>query len=181
MKEEEFASRQLNISMVVAMGKNRAIGNNNQLLWHLPNDLKHFKSLTIGKPVIMGRKTFESIGKPLPRRDNLILTTSDLNDFSHPITENVKLFAGINQLLEFLGNNYQQIEIMVIGGGEIYRRFLPYTKKIYLTLVDAELPAEVFFPDLDTKLWQECVQQRVDCNKDDQHAYNYSFLEFLRK
>lgn len=181
MKEEEFANRNLNISMVVAMGKNRAIGNNNQLLWHLPNDLKHFKSLTIGKPIVMGRKTFESIGKPLPKRDNLILTTSDLNNFSHSTTENIKLFAGINQLLEFLEQNYQQIEIMVIGGGEIYRKFLPYTKKIYLTLVDAQLSGDVFFPDLDSNLWQECMKHQVDFKKDDRHAYNYSFLQLVRK
>lgn len=178
--DELLLVNNLNISIVVAMGKNREIGNNNQLLWHLPNDLKHFKKITIGKPIVMGRKTFESIGKPLPGRDNLVLTSANPNYISDHFKNQVTLFSNFDSLLKFLVLNYDQTEIMIIGGGEIYRKFLPYAKKIYLTLVDAAFTADVFFPDLDSSLWQESAASRVNFQQDEKHAYGYSFLEFFR-
>lgn len=179
--EELLLVNNLNISIVVAMGKNREIGNNNKLLWHLPNDLQHFKKLTMGKPVVMGRKTFESIGKPLPGRDNLVLTSTNpdsITEHSKNFKNKVKIFSDFNNLLKFLVLNYDKTEIMIIGGGRVYQNFLPYAKKIYLTLVDAVFTADVFFPDLDSSLWQECAESRVNFQQDENHAYGYSFLEY---
>jgi dihydrofolate reductase len=184
-------SNNLNISIIVAMAKNGAIGKNNQLLWHLPNDLKRFKALTMGKPVVMGRKTFESIlnslGKPLPGRDNLVLT-SGVNyhqyfpNIANSLDTSVKVFNNIHKLLDHLAINYHDTEIMIIGGGEIYKQFLAVANKIYLTLVDtnAVLEADVFFPDIDLNIWHEKTDNKVNNYQDDQHKYNYSFIEYQR-
>lgn len=168
-----------NISLVVAYDNNRAIGRNNQLLWHLPNDLKHFKKITMGKPIIMGRKTFESIGRPLPGRDNLVissntkwLTKEQLN------TDNLRVFSSIAEVCDYIENsNYS--EIMIIGGGEIYRQFLSRANKIYLTVVDAEFQdADVFFPQLDDS-WHIVSSEQFF--KDAKHQYDYSFMELVQK
>lgn len=178
--DELLLANNLNISIVVAMGKNQEIGHNNKLLWHLPNDLKHFKNLTIGKPLVMGRKTFESVGRPLPGRDNLVLTSANSNQISEHFKNQIILFSDFDNLLKFLVLNYDKTEIMIIGGGEIYRKFLPYAKKIYLTLVDAVFTADVFFPELDSNLWQERVGSRISFQQDEKHAYSYSFLEYVK-
>ncbi|MBP9743568.1 MAG: dihydrofolate reductase [Burkholderiales bacterium] len=165
-----------NISIVVAMAKNRAIGKDNKLLWYLPNDLKYFKQITLNHPIVMGRKTFEAIGRPLPGRDNLVLT-SDHNYKK----DNIIIFSDSKKLLEYCGKNYNiNQEIMIIGGAEIYNIFLKYAHKIYLTLVDTILDADTFFPELDPNIWREVLEKRVDNYIDHEHQYNYSFREYVR-
>ncbi|HSI91251.1 MAG TPA: dihydrofolate reductase, partial [Adhaeribacter sp.] len=136
------------IALVVAMAENRVIGKNNQLIWHLPADLKHFKNLTTGHPIIMGRKTFESIGKPLPNRTNIIVTRQE--DFS---AEGCLVAHSLNEALMMA----QQLDsdIFVIGGAEIYRQAMFLADTIYLTEVHHSFDGDTFFPEIDTVLWQE--------------------------
>jgi dihydrofolate reductase len=170
----------LNFSIIVAMSHNRAIGNDNKLLWHLPNDLQHFKKITMGKPIVMGRKTFESIGKPLPGRENIILSNSvhlsslfNLSELYNP--QDLKVFTDINKLLNYFTVD---TEVMVIGGGQIYKQFLDKANKIYLTLVDAVCDADVYFPELDDN-W--VVVSKQSHSKDAKHQYNYQFIELIKK
>lgn len=169
----------LNISIIAAMDQNRAIGNNNNLLWHLPNDLKRFKKITMGKPIIMGRKTFESIGRVLPGRENIILTTQ--SDYEHSARGDIIVFNNLNNLLEYLIKKYSNTEVMVIGGAEIYKLFLDYANKIYLTIVDTEdesLTADTYFPEIDKTIWLEDSPTIQVFSKDSKHKYNYVFTEF---
>ncbi|MEM0967014.1 MAG: dihydrofolate reductase [Verrucomicrobiota bacterium] len=122
---------------VVAMNQNRVIGKDGQLPWHLPEDLQFFKKLTVGGTVIMGRKTYESIGRPLPKRRNLVLSRSLSN------AEGVEVFSNLSDLNDKLGNHER---IFVIGGGEIYRLVMPYLQEIYLSLVEGEHVGDAHFP-----------------------------------
>lgn len=164
----------LNFSIIVAMSHNRVIGNDNKLLWHLPNDLKHFKRITMGKPIVMGRKTFESIGKPLPGRKNVILST-DLNLLDKYKNQDIKVFHNKDKLLDSF--SAENSEIMIIGGGEIYKQFINKVNKIYLTLVDTVCTGDVYFPELDNT-W--LVVSKQSCPKDSRHAYNYDFIELVK-
>ena len=134
------------LSIVVAVGKNYIIGKENGLLWHLPNDLKHFRKITEGHTIIMGRKTFESIGRVLPNRRHIVLTRS--SDFQ---VEGVEKASSIEEVLKLVEN---EEEAFVIGGGEIYRQFLPLVQRIYMTEVDIEKDADVFFPAIDSLEWK---------------------------
>lgn len=134
------------LSIVVAVGKNKIIGKENGLLWHLPNDLKHFRKITEGHTIIMGRKTFESIGRVLPNRRHIVLTRS--SDFQ---VEGVEKASSIEEVLKLVEN---EEEAFVIGGGEIYRQFLPLVQRIYMTEVDIEKDADVFFPAIDSLEWK---------------------------
>lgn len=158
------------ISLIAAMTEERVIGSNNQLLWHLPNDFKHFKQSTMGKPVVMGRKTFESIGRPLPGRQNIVLT-QQLD----------KLFSGceVAHSIEEALTLAQGDEIMVIGGAEIYRRFMPLAQQLYITLVHAPLSGDVIFPAWEPQDWQECTREAHV--QDEQHAYPYTFILYQRR
>lgn len=130
------------ISIIAAIGKGRELGKENQLLWKIPEDLKRFKELTLGHPVIMGQKTFESIGKKLPERENIILTQDE--KFR---ADDCEICYSIGEALE-KANSYFTDEIFVIGGGQIYKQFLPLAGKLYLTAVDSEDPsADTYFPD----------------------------------
>jgi dihydrofolate reductase len=135
------------ISMVAAIGKNRQLGKDNQLLWHISEDLKNFKRLTLERPIVMGRKTFESIGKPLPKRVNIILTRDE--NFR---AENCEVFHDKETLLQWC-QNQSFSEVVIIGGSEIYKLFLPETKKLFLSRVDYDGPADVYFPDFDETKW----------------------------
>jgi len=162
-------SNQPYISAIVAMSKNRSIGKNNRLLWHLPADLRHFKQLTTGHPILMGRKTYESIGKPLPNRQNIIITrdlgfTAPGCDVTHSLDEAINVAA----------KNNDQAEIFVIGGAEIYRQSLPHIQRIYLTIVHEQFEGDVFFPALNANEWQEI--SREDHQADEKNAYAYSFV-----
>lgn len=134
------------ISIIVATGKNRAIGKNNQLLWHLPEDLKYFKRSTLEKPIIMGRSTFDSVGRPLPKRRNIVITRNrDLH------IEGVDVVHSLKDAIQLVEN---EPEIMIVGGSDIYNLALPIAQRVYLTLVDANPDADRFFPVLPSGEWK---------------------------
>lgn len=143
----------ITFSIIVAMANNNTIGKDNQLLWHLPEDLQYFKRTTMGKPIVMGRKTFESIGRPLPGRLNIVITRQQ--DWQH---DGVKVVHTIDDALR-LAEAQSLIdginEVMVIGGAEIYKTALPQADKLYITRVDAEIEGDAFFPEIDSSVWQE--------------------------
>lgn len=160
------------ISMIAAIGKNNVLGVKNSLPWRLPADFKHFKELTTGKPVIMGQKTFESIGSPLPNRKNIIMT----------LDENLKLDGCIiaHSIDESLRAAEDAEEVMICGGASIYRQFLPLANKMYLTLVDAQIEgADAFFPEFNREEWREL--ERIENKADDKNEYNYTFITLERK
>ena len=159
------------ISLVVAFAKDNAIGANNKLLWHLPNDLKFFKNLTWGMPIIMGRKTFVSIaGKPLPGRINIVITR---DKSSLPVQENLWVVSSIEDAIE-KASETDCNEAFIIGGGEIYKQSISIANKIYLTRVDAVFSdATVFFPILDEKSFQ--LIDSVPMEKDEKHSFCYTF------
>jgi dihydrofolate reductase len=160
----------LNLSLIAAMTRNRVIGYQNRMPWHLPADLQHFKAITLGKPVIMGRKTFDSIGKPLPHRQNIVLTRG--NDAIPGITL-------AHSLDEALTLAEPKTEIMVIGGSELFQQALPLAKHMYLTLIDTELEGDTFFPEWDAANWTEI--EREDHEPDEKNAYIYSFITLENK
>lgn len=138
----------MKLSLIVAAANNNVIGRNNELPWHLPQDLKYFKSVTLGKPVIMGRKTFESIGKPLPGRTNIVITRQ--SDWQHA---GVLVASSVEDALGLAENFRNELgqpaeEIMVIGGAEIYRSALPIASRVYLTRIDANIDGDAHFPAL---------------------------------
>ncbi len=155
------------ISLVVAAANNNVIGKDNQLLWKLPNDMKHFKNVTWGMPVVMGRKTFESLGKPLSGRKNIVLSKQAGWE-----QEGVIVVKKIEDAV-FLVQQMDVKEMMVIGGGQIYKSLFDKAKRIYLTRVDGEPEGDTYFPSIDPKAWHLVSQQ--DFEADEKHAYNYSF------
>ncbi len=155
----------MKISLILAMGRNRAIGRDNQLPWHLPADLAHFKATTMGKPILMGRKTWESIGKALPGRLNIVLTRQAAYD-----ADGATVVNSINDAISSCG---LADELMVIGGAGVYLAFLPRAQKIYLTLIDEDFDGDTFFPELDEQEWHE--EAREDHRADDKNPYDYSF------
>ncbi|OAQ38333.1 dihydrofolate reductase [Pedobacter psychrophilus] len=160
----------MGLSLIVATDSENGIGKNNQLLWHLPNDLKFFKKTTSGHTVIMGRKTYDSIGKPLPNRRNIIITRKkDLK------IEGVEVFNSLEKALNACANEEQAF---VIGGGEIYREALPLIHQIYLTKVHHQFNADTFFPSIDALDWEVIFKE--DHQKDEKHAFDYSFLILKR-
>jgi len=157
------------ISIVVAISSNNAIGKNNQLLWHLPADLKHFKNITTGHTIIMGRKTYDSIGKPLPNRRNIIITRQkDLQ------LDGVEV---VNSLDEALTLCKDEKEIFVIGGAEIYKQAISICDKIYLTRVHQNFDADAFFPELDNETWKEISKEDHLPDEKNKFAYTFSTLE----
>ncbi|MFT3675373.1 MAG: dihydrofolate reductase [Chitinophagaceae bacterium] len=161
----------MTISLVVAAANNNVIGKDNQLLWRLPNDMRFFKNVTWGMPVVMGRKTFESLKEPLKGRKNIVLSRQRL------VGENVVVVNSLDDA-SFLVKQMDVKEMMVIGGGEIYKLAFEKAKRIYLTRVDAEPEGDTYFPVIDPKVWKLVSQQ--DHEADAQHAYNYSFQVWER-
>jgi len=139
------------LSIVVAVGLNNAIGKENGLLWRLPNDLKHFRSITEGHTIIMGRKTFESIGRILPNRRHIVLTRN--RDFHF---EGVVTASSVREVQDLVSN---EDENFVIGGGEIYKQFLPFVRRIYMTEVEIEVDADTFFPEIDRSKWKVIAEK----------------------
>ena len=164
----------ITLSIIVAMANNHAIGKNNQLLWHLPEDLQYFKRITMGKPIVMGRKTFESIGRPLPGRLNIVITRQ--TDWQH---NGVKVVHTIDDALA-LAEAQSVIdgidEVMVIGGAEIYRTALPDADRLYLTRVDADIDGDAFFPEIDFR-WQEVSRQSFGASGNNPYDYCFCVLE----
>ncbi len=157
------------ISIIVAMTENRVIGLQGAMPWHLPDDLKRFKSLTTGHPIIMGRKTYASIGKPLPQRTNIVLTRSALDD------EGIQTARDLQHALELAANND---ETFIIGGGEIYQLALPHTQRCYVTQIHATLEGDTIFPPLGPNQWQLISDEYHP--SDDRHAYAFTFQLFER-
>ena len=144
------------ISIIAAMDRNRLIGNNNELPWHLPADLAHFKKITLNKPILMGRKTYESIGRPLPGRQNIVLTRkADLE------IEGVTVVTSLEAAIEICEGID---EVMVIGGGTIYELVIPQAQRMYLSYVDGEFEGDAWFPDFDESQWDisESIVQEPD-------------------
>ena len=159
------------ISIIAAMDKNNLIGQGSRLPWRLPADMKHFRRHTLGKPVVMGRKTFESIGKPLPKRTNIIMTHD--HDYQ---TEGCVVVHSIKEALNTAGGCE---EIMVIGGASIYELFLPKAGRFYMTYIHGCFEGDVYFPTFDIADWQEV--KRVDCQPDEKNPHPYSFLCLHRR
>ncbi len=154
------------LSLIVATDQENGIGKDNQLLWRLPNDLKFFKKVTSGHSIIMGRKTYESVGKPLPNRRNIVISRqADLK------IEGVEVFDSLENAINACKT---EDEYFVIGGGEIYRQALTKADQIYLTKVDVTLNADTYFPDLEASKWK--VEWKQKHQKDEKHAYDYTFL-----
>ncbi len=157
------------ISLIVAVSTNNVIGKNNQLIWHLPADLKHFKQLTTGHTVFMGRKTYDSIGKPLPNRRNVVISRS---------VDKITGCEVATSLEEALQLTQQENEVFVIGGAEIYRKALPLAHRIYLTQIHQDFDGDTFFPSIDFQSWQET--SREDFSPDEKNAFSYSFITLNR-
>jgi dihydrofolate reductase len=155
------------VSLIVAAAENNAIGKDNQLLWHLPNDLKFFKNTTWGMPVIMGRKTFEAVNKPLPGRFNIVITRQA--DWKGEGTISA---TDLNEALQKAAATNCK-EIFVIGGGEIYKQSMEIADKIYMTRVHAILDGDTFFPAIDETKWQ--LTSLHEFAADEKHTYAYSF------
>nr|AIA15209.1 Dihydrofolate reductase [uncultured bacterium] len=166
-------STALKLAMIVAMSENRVIGYQNQMPWHLPADLKHFKMLTTGNPILMGRKTYLSIGKPLPNRHNLILTRDQ--HFTADGCDTVHSLAEARMLAEKEGAQ----TLFIIGGAEVYREYLSEVDILYLTIVHAQFTGDAFFPELDVADWR--VVSHVEQPSDASNAYACTFLHWQRK
>jgi dihydrofolate reductase len=159
------------ISIIVAMARNGVIGCGNRLPWHLPADLQHFKSLTMGKPIVMGRKTWESLPGLLPGRRHIVVTSSP--DYQAPGGEIAHSVEGALEGLE------GDPEIMIVGGSQFYAEMLPRADRLYLTLVDADVEGDVYFPKIDWSEWRE--EERELHLADEKNAYNFTFVNLLRK
>jgi dihydrofolate reductase len=159
------------ISAIVAMSENRVIGKDNQLPWHLPADLKHFKEITMGKPILMGRKTYESIGRLLPGRENVIITRNA--DFKVP---GAQVF---HSPLAAIAGMRQYPEIMVIGGSELYQVMFPLFNRIYMTLVYANIEGDSYFPEVNLADWK--LVSQIEHEADEKNTFDYDFLVWERK
>jgi len=163
------------LAMIAAMAKNRIIGSDNDMPWHLPDDLKFFKSVTTGKPVIMGRKTFESIGsRPLPNRVNYVISRQ--LDYE---CEGAVLVSSVEQaltLIESTGDDPD--EVIIMGGGQLYKQILPKADKLYITRIHADIEGDTYFPDWTAFQWSEVA--RVHHAKDERHAYEFDFITLER-
>lgn len=166
----------MHIALIWAMARNGVIGRDNKLPWYLPEDLKYFKRVTTGKPVIMGRKTYDSIGRPLPNRTNIVVT----RDASLTL-EGVKVVTSLDDALDIARAESvisDVEEVIVMGGAEIYAQALPHADRLYVTLVHAEVEGDAFFPPIDLGAYQELA--REDFNAEGPNPYDYSFVVYER-
>lgn len=159
------------VSLIAAMANDRIIGKDNDMPWHMPADLQHFKKVTLGKPVIMGRKTFESIGRPLPGRKNVVITRN--TQWQH---EGVEVVCSPDEAMSLVADVE---EVMIIGGGNIYQQFLPLADTLYLTFIDLEVAGDTQFPDWQSvATWREVESEAH--NKDEKNAHNYRFVTLVK-
>ena len=159
------------ITLIAAAAENNALGKNNDLIWHLPDDFKRFKAITSGHYIIMGRKTFESFPKPLPNRTHVIITRQKNYN-----PENCIVVNSLEKAIEICPKDE---DIFVIGGGEIYQQSIAIADKIELTRVHSTFKADTFFPEIDTTIW-ELVQEEFH-PKDEKHLFDFSFQTYLKK
>ena len=161
------------LSIIVAKASNNVIGKNNSLIWHLPEDLKRFKALTTGHTIIMGRKTFESLGRVLPNRKHVILCNDmemDLED------ENVEILVDISMLDKYINS---EEENFIIGGATIYRLLMPYANKMYITEIDQEFEGDVSFPEINKEEWD--IIETEKGLKDEKNPYDYNYVTYVRR
>lgn len=161
------------ISLLVAMDTNHVIGFEDDMPWHLPNDLKYFKEKTTGNTIVMGRKTFDSIGKALPNRRNVVLTREQ-TDFP----EGVEVINDINFIRTWEKENPGE-ELFVIGGGHLFEQVLPYADRMYITEIDETFPGDTYFPTFQAEDW--VLTSKTTGEKNDKNPYNYYFLQYDRK
>ncbi len=163
----------MKIAMIAAMAKDRIIGADNEMPWHLPADLRHFKQVTMGKPVIMGRKTYQSIGKALPGRLNIVISTQADYYLDYAV-----VVASPEAAID-LATEHKSDEVMIIGGGSIYGLFLPLASELYLTFIDTQVDGDTRFPDYESAAqWQQ-----ISCDAhepDDRNPYHYQFVKLER-
>jgi dihydrofolate reductase len=158
------------ISLIWAMDKNRLIGKDNKLPWRLPNDLAYFKKTTIGHIVVMGRKTFESVGKPLPARRNWVVT----RDKGYR-AEGCEMFYSIDEVLKAAVDE----EIFVIGGAEIYSKFFSFADRLYITLINESFNGDTFFPEIKEENWK--LVSKIKGERDEKNPYDYNFMVYEKK
>ena len=161
------------LSIIVAKASNNVIGKDNALIWHLPEDLKRFKELTTGHSIIMGRRTFESLGRILPNRKHIILC----NDAEMNIDdERVEILEDISMLDKYINS---EEENFIIGGATIYRLLMPYTNKMYITEIDQEFDGDVSFPEINMQEWE--ITEKIKGLKDEKNPYDYNYVTYVRK
>jgi dihydrofolate reductase len=160
----------MNIALVAAADENNGIGKNNQLPWHLPADLKHFKNLTIGHPVIMGRKTFDSVGKPLPGRRNIVVTHQNLH------IEGCEIAHSIEEAIE---KCQKEEQIAIVGGGKIFEQSMDKANIIHFTRIHHSFDADAFFPDINPDKWIESEKEYYE--PDEKNRFAYTFITFLKR
>lgn len=161
------------LSIIVAKAKNNIIGKDNKLIWHISDDLRRFKNLTQNHTIIMGRKTFEALGRVLPNRKHVVITHNKnfiIND------ENVKIVQDIIDLKEYINSNE---EYFVIGGANIYKLLLPYTEKMYITEIDENFEGDTVFPKIKEDDWEEV--ERIEGPKDNENRFKYEYVTYVRK
>ncbi|GKX56237.1 dihydrofolate reductase [Leminorella grimontii] len=159
------------VSLIAAMAENRTIGADNAMPWHLPADLAWFKQNTLNKPVIMGRKTYESIGRPLPGRKNIVISRQKHSD------ERVVWVSTLEQAFSEAG---AVDEVMVIGGGNVYQQALERADRLYLTHIEASLSGDTHFPDYQRYAWKQSFSERHEADEKNGHAYRFEILERAR-
>ena len=160
----------MKIALIAAIAQNNAIGNDNRLIWHLPLDLQFFKRTTLNGTIIMGRKTFDSIGKALPNRTNIVISTNpELN------APGCKVVPDLNAALAVAGGK----EVFIVGGASIYAQSMGIAHRLYITKVHHRFEADTFFPEIDFTVWKEI--SREDHFKDEKHAYDFSFLVYEKQ
>ncbi len=161
----------MKIAIVVAIAENNVIGGENKLLWHLPADLKHFKALTTGHCIIMGRKTYESIGRPLPNRTNIVISRDENLEIAGCL-----VFSSLQKAIEAAKNIETNGTICIIGGGEIYKQAMDLADELYVTEVMTSIKGDTFFPKIESKTWD--LLSRDNFEPDEKNAYFYSFLKY---
>ena len=165
----------MKLAMIAAVAENNAIGINNKLPWYLPGDLRYFKAVTMGKPIIMGRKTFDSLRKPLPGRTNIVITRD--REYQR---EGISVVYSLDEAIS-LAEDVALIngceELMIIGGEQIYREALPRADRLYLTRVHRSFDGDAFFPELDSAEWQETLREDLVVDDEDALAYSYLVLD----
>ena len=159
----------MTLSLIVAVAQNNVIGSGNQLPWHLPDDLRRFKALTLGKPIVMGRRTYDSIGRPLPGRTNIVVSRQ-----TGLTIAGCTVVPSLEAALAAAGAG---AEVMIIGGAAIFREALPIAQRIYLTRVHATVPGDIFLPQLDPRQWRELSVTLHPA--DERHAWSFSFVDMV--
>lgn len=162
----------MKVIIIVAAAENNSIGKDNNLLWHLPDDFKHFKSHTSGNYIIMGRKTFESFPKPLPNRTHIILTRGKYN-----VPEGCQIASSIEGALSIIPKTTEKV--FIIGGGEIYKQAMPFATHIELTRVHTHIDGDTYFPEIDNEIWE--LISEIHHPKDQNHIYDFTFLSYQKK